>query len=317
MTVVPSTVSSTPPLANYGILTGQLFLYAGGRAAFESASASGVGSELPPRKKCILLGGLSDGLLPVPYTGILEKACHENDWSLVQPVLSSSYLGFGHGSLDRDCSEIEELMKYLCEYRNAEEFALVGHSTGCQDAVHFLQHAGPEFRKKTSLVALQAPVSDREGTELEEGFPEKLQEAQKMVSEGRGDEMLPRSFHWAPVTAQRYVDLHSRGGRDDFFSSDYTDAELEARLSYVGGDPSQHPGLRVLVAFSGADEYVPEHVDRPKLTERLVVAMNAKSNGRAVAESLYLETGNHNLSEGPVDAAAFVQRLSELFRGTE
>ena len=31
--ITPSTC--TPPLANYGILTGQLFLYEGGRAAFE------------------------------------------------------------------------------------------------------------------------------------------------------------------------------------------------------------------------------------------------------------------------------------------
>eukprot|EP00532_Pseudo-nitzschia_australis_P003439 CAMPEP_0168184636 /NCGR_PEP_ID=MMETSP0139_2-20121125/13354_1 /TAXON_ID=44445 /ORGANISM="Pseudo-nitzschia australis, Strain 10249 10 AB" /LENGTH=329 /DNA_ID=CAMNT_0008106289 /DNA_START=120 /DNA_END=1109 /DNA_ORIENTATION=+ len=323
--VVPNIVSSTPPLANYGILTGQLFLYAGGRAAFESSSQSSPQQHVPPTKKCILLGGLSDGLLPVPYTTILEKACHENDWSLVQPVLSSSYLGFGHGSLERDCAELEELMRYLCDYRNGQEFALVGHSTGCQDAVYFLEHAAPELRKKTSLVALQAPVSDREGTELEEGFAEKLQHAQELVETKKGEELLPRSFHWAPMTAQRYVDLHAKGGRDDYFSSDYTDAELADRLGHVSDSSLQqrHPDLSVLVAFSGADEYVPSHVDRVRLTKRLVDAMNANANNngddgndKAVAESIYLETGNHNLSEGLEDAKTFVGRISQLFQRT-
>eukprot|EP00536_Pseudo-nitzschia_multiseries_P018740 jgi/Psemu1/57111/gm1.57111_g len=323
MTVLPSTVPGTPPLAGYGILTGQLFLYGQGRAAFESsppstsasASTSSSSSSSLPDKKCILLGGLSDGLLPVPYTDLLNKACHENDWSLVQPILSSSYLGFGHGSLDNDCAELEELLSYLKDYRNASEFALVGHSTGCQDAVHFLKHAAPELRSRMSLVALQAPVSDREGTELEDGFADKLQTAAELVAENKGDEMLPRSFHWAPMTAQRYVDLHARGGRDDYFSSDYTDDELKGRLGHVSGDASQHPDLKVLVAFSGADEYVPAHVDRVRLTQRLVDAMNA-GDGKTTAESLYLDTGNHNLSDGSGAADTFVQRISELFRRT-
>ena len=105
---------SNVPFSNYGVLTGQLFLYAGGRAAFESPSPSPP-SELS-EKKCILLGGLSDGLLPCPYTDILEKVCHDQSWSLVQPIISSSYTGFGNGSLERDCNELQELMKYLIEF---------------------------------------------------------------------------------------------------------------------------------------------------------------------------------------------------------
>ena len=83
---------SQPPLSNYGILTGQLFLYGAGRAAFESSPPP----TLPPlnetfcSKKCILLGGLSDGLCPVPYTQDLEDVCKKNQWSLVQPI-SVSY----------------------------------------------------------------------------------------------------------------------------------------------------------------------------------------------------------------------------------
>jgi len=344
---VSNILAGSPPLAHYGVLTGQLFLYARGRAAFESSKAatappSATATATSPHpehydssamspKKLILVGGLSDGLLPVPYTSLLEEACHQNDWSLVQPVLSSSYLGFGHGSLERDVSELEELLEYLSDFRNGQEFAIVGHSTGCQDAICFLEHAKPVFRQTVKLVALQAPVSDREGSELEEGFAEKLQTAEEYVRQDRGDEMLPRSHHWAPITARRFVSLHAKGGSDDYFSSDYTDDELEGRLKHVG-DPEggQHPNLRVLVACSGADQYVPAHVDKVKLTKRLVDAMNGRLNNsnnnnnnnhnsrengsnRVVAEALYVENGDHNLSE-PRDGRIFANKVSELLQ---
>ena len=307
---VSNILAGSPPLANYGILTGQLFLYARGRAAFESSPPPPE----PCHKKCILLGGLSDGLLPVPYTSLLEEACHKHNWSLVQPVLSSSYLGFGNGSLDRDVQELEELIHYLSDYRDGTEFAIVGHSTGCQDAICFLETAAEPVREKVKLVALQAPVSDREGSELEEGFFDKLQRAQELVDGGKGQEMLPRSFHWAPLTAQRFVDLHAKGGADDYFSSDYTDTELDARLGHVTNKP-QHDDLKVLVAFSGSDQYVPEHVDKFQLTNRMVDAMNGKfgniDSKKTVAEALYIEKGDHNLS-GPDEAKQFVDKFSEL-----
>lgn len=311
---------SNVPFSNYGILSGQLSLYGGGRAAFESplpkppteAGGDAVhvqSSSLYCSKKCILLGGLSDGLLPVPYTQELEDICKQHDWSLVQPILSSSYTGFGHGSLQRDCDELQELMAYLMDYRNGKEFALIGHSTGCQDAVYFLKHALQNLRSAMRMVALQAPVSDREVAMQQEEHHLKLSHAQTLVNDGKGQEMLPRSYFWAPITAQRFVDLNAKGGTDDFFSSDFTDEELAQRLQHVG----MHNNLRMLVAFSGSDEYVPSLVDTEALTERLVKAMNTKcSPDKPVAESLYLQTGNHNLSDGPDDATTFVSRVSDI-----
>lgn len=309
---------SNVPFANYGHLSGHLFLYAGGRAAFETSlplpTPEGVGDDnyLSYRpNKCILLGGLSDGLLPVPYTQQLEEVCRKHEWSLVQPILSSSYTGFGHGSLQRDCDELQELLQYLITYRNGKEFALVGHSTGCQDAVYFLKYASAELRSTLRMVALQAPVSDREGAMQQRGYQEKLEHAQQLVNDGKGQEMLPRSHFWAPITAQRFVDLQAKGGTDDFFSSDFTDEELVHRLEHVG----THEDLQMLVAFSGSDEYVPSNVDTAALTHRLVAAMNSLCpQHKPVAEALYLKTGNHNLSKGPDDGAVFVKRVSDLLR---
>ena len=327
---------SQPPLSNYGILTGQLFLYGAGRAAFESSS-----SPKPPQspltveeteetesyyyssqKKCILLGGLSDGLCPVPYTQDLEDACRKNSWSLVQPILSSSYTGFGHGSLKRDCVELEELMKYLIEYRNAQEFCLVGHSTGCQNAVHFLEAATDDsLTSRLKVIGLQAPVSDREATMVHppENYSQLMADAKALVLNGKGQEMMPRSAFWAPITAQRFLDLNERGGADDYFSSDYTDKELAERLEHVG---KYNDDLKVLVAFSGSDEYVPSHVDKRQLTQRLVAAMNThccNDDGDGdkkadVAQGLYIESGNHNLSQGPEDGKVFVDKLAELLK---
>lgn len=305
-------VSNPPPYASYGILSGQLFLYGQGRAAFESPVPQP--NQPLSTKKCILIGGLSDGLLPVPYTQALESACIANDWSLVQPILSSSYLGFGNGSLSRDVQEIEELMNYLIDYREAKEFCLVGHSTGCQDAVHFLKEAKSELIQTLRVVALQAPVSDREGAMQEPNYESNLDHAKEMLAINKEDEMMPRSAFWAPITAQRFVDLFDKDGADDYFSSDYTDEKLQERLEHVGQRRSINPKLKVLVAFSGADEYVPPHVDKSALTDRLVTAMNSGHGNdvEPVAERLYIDTGNHNLKEGPNDGQIFVNIFAEL-----
>mmetsp|Transcript_11094 Transcript_11094/g.14595 ORF Transcript_11094/g.14595 Transcript_11094/m.14595 type:complete len:133 (-) Transcript_11094:1494-1892(-) len=128
--------------------------------------------------------------------------------------------------------------------------------------------------------------------------------------------MMPRSAFWAPITAQRFLDLQDKGGADDFFSSDYTDMELQERLGHVGQQTYESTGLQVLVAFSGADEYVPSTVHTKHLTQRLCDAMNVHCVHRPVATSLYLPTANHNLSQGEGDATTFVAKVKELLHHT-
>ena len=256
--------------------------------------------------------------MPVPYTSKLEKACHRSGWSLVQPLLSSSYTGFGHGSLRRDTSELDELFAYLRQHRNAEKFCIVGHSTGCQNAVHYLKHASDgDSASKVVAVALQSPVSDREHAMMDGSYVANLDIARKLKSEGREDECMPRSAFWAPITASRYLDLHERGGADDFFSSDFSDDELADRLKHVS-EGAAGRRRRVVVAFSGSDEYVPSSVDSRQLTNRLVRALNAGREGgdeggrNAVAEPLYLPAANHNLSNDEQSLDEFVGAVEKL-----
>lgn len=160
-------------------------------------------------------------------------------------------------------------------------------------------------------MALQAPVSDREGAMLEPNYKSNIQIAKELVAQSKGDEIMPRHVFWAPIMAQRFLDLQDIGGADDFFSSDFADEQLVERLGHVGS----HEKLKLLVAYSGSDEYVPKHVDRKLLTNRMVDAMNTNCQGdNVVAEAFYIETGNHNLSEGPGDGDKFVDKVAELLK---
>jgi hypothetical protein len=317
---------ATPPLSPYGVFSGTLFQYSSSPSliAFESLppSAHINNDENISKKKCILIGGLSDGPIPTPYTKLLEEECHSLGWSLVQPVLSSSYLGFGHGSLSRDTCEIGKLLDYLVVHHDAEYFALVGHSTGCQNSIHFLKHGDNDVdnnyiadersssrTKRVKVVALQAPVSDRETDQDNSKY---IQHAQQLVSQNQGDEMMPRSSFWAPITASRYISLFDKDGDDDFFSSDLTDEQLRERLGHVSrqGGSSE---LDVLAVYSGKDEYVPSFVDKDKLLKRMVDAMN--DGGRCTnAKGLMLPNANHNLSKSEGDARTFVDAVGELLR---
>lgn len=294
--------------------------------AFESPTA-GKETSLSPNK-CVLIGGLSDGLLPVPYTEGLHQVCQETGWSLVQPILSASYTGFGHGSIDADVDEMVELVHYLLVHRQAERICFIGHSTGCQDICHFLRtkYENPLWLSPTSShgggdkdittapfphdvivgAVLQAPVSDREQPAAldPQTYKSNLQLAADMCETGKGDECMPRSAFWAPITAQRFVDLQSVGGRDDYFSSDYTDAQLEDRLKCAG----KWPALHMLVAFSGSDEYIVPNLDTKHHTQRLTAALNAERPD--VAKALHLTQGNHNLSQGEVES--FLEQVKEL-----
>jgi len=259
-----------PPLSTS--LSGVLFKYSQWPAlvAFESPINNipdpvvSSENELLSPNKCILIGGLSDGLIPVPYTEILQTECALSNWSLIQPILSSSYLGFGSGSLDRDTNEITSLLSYLKEHRNGEHFAIIGHSTGCQNIIHFLKHCeDKELSKLVKVVALQAPVSDREGpmADDKETYEKNIKIAKDMKKSGKENEMMPRNVFWAPITASRFLALQDCNGNNDFFSSDFTDEELIDKLSHISNKNDDNNGLHhALICFSGSDEYVPKHI---------------------------------------------------------
>ena len=79
-------------------------------------------------------------------------------------------------------------------------------------------------------------VSDREALAyVYSGTPALIEQAQAMVAEGKGEDILTRRWDsggadGTPITARRYLSFTVPGGDDDMFSSDLTDAELKVSL---------------------------------------------------------------------------------------
>jgi hypothetical protein len=79
-------------------------------------------------------------LLPLPYTTALAAMLEGKGWTLVQPLLSSSHLGYGMSSLQKDSEEIDMLLRFLARKWGWDEekdgainkvnVIIVGHSTG-------------------------------------------------------------------------------------------------------------------------------------------------------------------------------------------
>jgi len=149
------------------------------------------------------MGGLTDGLLACSYVESLATELDRRGWALVQPVLSSSYAQYGTSSLQRDADELAELLMHLERTRpSVQSFAIVGHSTGCQDAVTLLERAPPSVRRRLRAAILQAPVSDREAASLEgdeAASAALLRTAESMVSAGAGDKLIPDFLHYGFV----------------------------------------------------------------------------------------------------------------------
>ncbi|KAL0548293.1 hypothetical protein IC582_012741 [Cucumis melo] len=234
------------------------------------------------KQQVIFIGGLTDGFMATEYLEPLAIALDKEKWSLVQILLSSSYSGYGTSSLQQDAKELDQLVSYLINKEDSEGVVLLGHSTGCQDIVHYMRTNAACSRAVRGAI-LQAPVSDREYRATLPETAAMIDLASTMISEGRGLDLMPREADpSSPITATRYYSLCSYMGDDDMFSSDLSDDQLKLRLGHMANTPCQ-------VIFSMGDEYVPDYVDKKSLVDRLCKAMGG-------AEKVEIEHGNHSLS---------------------
>ncbi|RAL14745.1 DUF1749-domain-containing protein [Aspergillus homomorphus CBS 101889] len=181
----------------------------------------------PKPHSLVFIGGLSDGLNTVDYLSDVIRALQDSDWSVVTPLLSSSYAGWGMGSLGQDIDEIAQCVGYIRDHKNSlyghGKVVMMGHSTGSQDVMHYISCANPRprhpvldretppdqyvgiTRPLVDGAIMQAPVSDREaalwlsrtGTEydspeaIQEVYRKAIQEAQKRTYDrGGGDETM-------------------------------------------------------------------------------------------------------------------------------
>ena len=101
-----------------------------------------------------------DGNLSVVPCGLLGHglAVTEGGWHFVQPLLSSSYLGYGVTNLTNDSEEVDALLSHLVEELHVTRVVIVGHSTGCQNALHFLSSDAATRAVVTGIVLQVCPA---------------------------------------------------------------------------------------------------------------------------------------------------------------
>lgn len=265
--------------------------------------------------KIIFLGGLCDGLYACNYLNKLNLKCKENNWTLVQPLFSCSYHGYGTSTLSNDINELNEFILHLKNNFNCEKIILIGHSTGCQISCHLINHGSIEVTSLIYGIILQAPVSDQEAGTLTSTTQYYINWAKNQIQNDNNnnnfnlDSLMPVEAHYSPITIRRFLSLFDRDGEDDYFSSYFTVSELQQKL--FGFTTRTHiPIHKVLIVYSMKDEYVPENVNKDELIEKLVFAI-----GPSIAIPLKLMNSNHNFSE-PSDGSEveiFLESIVNLF----
>ena len=114
-----------------------------------------------------------------------------------------------------------------------------------------------------------------------------------------GDIVLPKhDWPYAPMSAQRFVDLITPGGIEDFFSSDLTDAEISEKLGHVD--------VPAIIFLGDEDEYVPKSVNKKKLLSRWKAAIPGK-----VTTHVLLKQG-HYFSNIGGSSQTFLQKTVEF-----
>lgn len=225
----------------------------------------------------VFIGGLGDGLGTVPYVRPLAEALDKLGWSTVEIQTRSSFVGWGSGSLVRDNEDILAAVEYLKdlqkETNETAKIVLMGHSTGSQNALYYASKNITDGGDIPTLdgIITQAGVSDREffSTQVtSQDLADSL--ALAASSADPANTFMPAKytsqFFPAPITAARWLDLISPKGADDFFSSDLADTDLATTFGRI-----RH-ARKLLVLYSGSDEFVPESVDKVELVSRFEAA---------------------------------------------
>ncbi|KAJ5888786.1 Esterase [Penicillium taxi] len=284
----------------------------------------------------IFVGGLGDGLGTVDYTNDIIRAVEGTDWTVFTLILSCSYGGWGMGRLGQDTDELAACVNYIRDYKEphfgAGKVALMGHSTGSQDVMHYInapnprpahpildQNCVPVTRPPVDGVIMQASVSDREGilwevqvgternspAEMRDIYDRAVQGARKTFEDGV-DTLVPLSltsrigYGSTALSSRRFLSLVSpdspaKPAEDDYFSSDLSDARLAETFGMVGAR-----GLlkqKLLVLYSGRDQSVPPWVNKEGLLRRWQRAIDAGGHQFWDPRSMVIPGASHALSD--------------------
>ncbi|KAF9348638.1 hypothetical protein BGX26_012968 [Mortierella sp. AD094] len=211
----------------------------------------------------VFIGGLLDGYHALPYLPLLGKTLAEQlGMSLIQVMLSSSHMGYGISSLQEDVKELDVLFDFLREKRAKTRLFIVGHSTGCQDAISYACYG--KHKEAIQGIVLQGPVSDREFMASSmDMYGKYLRLSQRMINDGKVEK--------------------NKLGDDDMFSSDIPFEKMQELFGQVKSP--------LVMVHSAKDEYIPDHVNKEKLISQLAAACPSSVG------AIVLPDADHSISD--------------------
>ena len=288
----------------------------------------------------LFIGGLGDGLGTTEYVADIVQALEGTEWTVFQLILSCSYGGWGMGRLGQDIDEIAQCVTYIREYKEpqygAGKVVIMGHSTGSQDVMHYIncpnpRPAHPIFDKDRTLITrppvdgaiMQAPVSDREGilwvvecgTErdspatMRELYDKAVEAARCKTYEDNNsvDTVVPLSVTGrigyptsTPVSSRRFLSLVSPDSPEKPEEDDLFSSDLsDARLAETFGMVGARGLLKqkLLVLYSGRDQSVPPWVDKEALLKRWQRAIDAGGRRFWSSWSMVIPNASHALND--------------------
>lgn len=162
----------------------------------------------------VLIGGLGDNILTLPYLAELNEFLKSRQISLVIPQLRSMPL-FTITPIESDIDDISDVVENI-----ESPVVLIGHSTGCNDILLYIERS---MHYNVIGVVLQAPVSDTEA--MPRLIAEHNLELIKASDPRCNYIELQDETLWLK---ERYVSLYSIGGEEDLFST-YLEEEAYAK----------------------------------------------------------------------------------------
>ncbi|KAI8943133.1 hypothetical protein NX059_001164 [Plenodomus lindquistii] len=299
--------------------SGVMHKYSDRHVAFEHASPTGSSTTSTPNT-LLWIGGLSDGLLTVPYPSSIAASA-PNNWVVAEVLISSSYKGWGTSSLARDARELGTCVSYFKKLRPGKKVVLMGHSTGCQDAMEYV--LGKDAEKRTPLdgIILQGGVSDRQAWEdmlTQTEYDSVLAKAQDLIDQGKGKEAMPSEGNpvvkefGGPISAYRLHSLLAKGGDDDYFSTDLSDDDFARTFGKI---PKSTP---VCFLLGSDDPYVPATVDKASLLQRWTRIIREGGGIVDDEDGGVVPGAHHNLDGDPEEVVQdLVKRVCGFLTGVE
>jgi alpha-beta hydrolase superfamily lysophospholipase len=138
-----------------------------------------------------------------------------HDWAARAGADGSQFMGASYENFEDSPLDIDGALSFLAD-RGYSRFVLAGHSLG---AVKTVYYQGLKQRADVEAVIAASPPRQFYGARVEEqpGFAQKMADAEKMVADGRGEEII---WAWAssslsPFTARTFVSKYGPHERND------------------------------------------------------------------------------------------------------